>query len=433
MRGDTFYEIDAACIVAILREEIRRATGCTEVASAALAAARAVEALGRPAEHIHLSVSPNVYKNGIHVAVPGTAFRGLAAAAALGAAIGDSSRGLEIFDAADASCIEAAAEMLSTQSVRVDFSSSDEALYLRAAALGGNDVSVAIISGCHDHIVEVRRNDTLVFAAAPVLEEEASGHTLPDLRDVPIATLLAEAQRVPAASLEFLIDAAKLNAEAARADLAAEGILGRALDAAATAAGTPRAAAQAWAGAASEARMAGLPVPVAAITGSGNHGIANFLGVWGYAQAIGADRERTARALAIASLVTVAIKAHTGKLTAFCGCAIAPATGLAAAAAYLMGGDAITQAHAMQSVIGTFAGMLCDGAKPSCAFKVTTVVGAAIDLAALAVAGAFIADGDGIVGHGVDQSFANLGRLNDPGMRATEQVVLDIIAAATPA
>ena len=76
----------------------------------------------------------------------------------------------------------------------------------------------------------------------------------------------------------------------------------------------------------------------------GNHGIANFLGVWGYAQAVGADRERTARALAIASLVTIAIKAHTGKLTAFCGCAIAPATGLAAAAAYLMGGDAATQA-----------------------------------------------------------------------------------------
>jgi len=179
--------------------------------------------------------------------------------------------------------------------------------------------------------------------------------------------------------------------------------------------------------------MAGLPVPVAAITGSGNHGIANFLGVWGYALAIGADRERIARALAISSLVTIAIKAHTGKLTAFCGCAIAPATGLAAAAAYLMGGDAATQAHAMQSVIGTFAGMLCDGAKPSCAFKVATVVGAAIDLAALAVAGAYVPDGDGIVGASVDRSFANLGRLNDPGMRATEQVVLDIIAGSSAA
>lgn len=429
MRGDTFHEITADCLVAILKDEIRRATGCTEVASAALVAARAVEALGRPAEHVHLSVSPSVYKNGIHVAVPGTAFRGLAAAAALGAAIGDSSRGLEILDAADARSIEAAAEMTATQSVRVDFSSTDEPLYLRAAALAGNDVSVAIIAGCHDRIVEVRCNDRLLFAAPPVLEAEASA--LPDLRDVPIATLLAEVQRMPAAALEFLIDAAKLNAEAGLAGLAAEGALGHALDAVANA--SPRARAQAWAGAASEARMSGLPVPVAAITGSGNHGIANFLGVWGYAQAIDADRERTARALAISSLVTIAIKAHTGKLTAFCGCAIAPATGLAAAAAYLMGGDAATQAHAMQSVIGTFAGMLCDGAKPSCAFKVATVVGAAIDLAALAIAGAYVADGDGIVGATVDRSFANLGRLNDPGMRATEQVVLDIISGSSTA
>ncbi len=431
MRGDTYHDIDAGSLIAILKDEIRRATGCTEVASAALAAARAVEVLGRPAEHLHLSVSPNVYKNGVHVAVPGTPFRGLAAAAAIGAAIGDSGKGLEILDAADAGTIEAAAQMLAVQSVRVDFSTTDEALYLRAAALAGNDVSVAIVAGCHDHIVEVRRNDTILFSAPPVLEAEVKG--LPDLRDVPIATLLAGVHEIPAHDLAFLLDAAKLNAEAARADLAAEGILGRALDAAAAVSPSPRAHAQAWAGAASEARMSGLPVPVAAITGSGNHGIANFLGVWGYAQAVGADRERTARALAISSLVTIAIKAHTGKLTAFCGCAIAPATGLAAAAAYLMGGDAATQAHAMQSVIGTFAGMLCDGAKPSCAFKVTTVVGAAIDLAALAVAGAYVPDGDGIVGPNVDRSFANLGRLNDPGMRGTEQVVLDIIASASAA
>ena len=95
-----------------------------------------------------------------------------------------------------------------------------------------------------------------------------------------------------------------------------------------------------------------------------------------------------------------------------------------------MGGDAAAQANAMQSVIGTFAGMLCDGAKGSCAFKVATVVGAAIDLAGLAVDGAYVAGGDGIVGATVDQSFANLGRLNDPGMRGTEREVLAIISGA---
>ena len=419
MRGDTFDDINTDDLVAILRAEIRRATGCTEVASAALAAARAVEALGRPAEHIHLSVSPNVYKNGVHVAVPGTPFRGLAAAAALGAAIGDSSRGLEILDAADARTIEMAAQMLSEQSSRANFSSTDEALYLRAAALAGNDVAVAIIAECHDRIVEVR---TQRYAAVRRPSNHgsrnlcSSGSAHP-YRSPPCSPM---SNAFPSKTWRFLLDAAKLNAEATRADLAADGSLGTALHAVAA---TPRTQAQAWAGAASEARMAGLPVPVAAITGSGNHGIANFLGVWGYAQAVGADRERTARALAIASLVTIAIKAHTGKLTAFCGCAIAPATGLAAAAAYLMGGNAAVQAHAMQSVIG----ILCRNAvrrretvvrvqghhrrrcgdrpcrpqpSPGPMFPMATASSAAPST----------------------RASSNLGRLNDPGMRATEQV-----------
>lgn len=426
MRGDIWTDIDDDTLIAVLRAEIRRATGCTEVGAAALAAAHAVKALGRPAEHLHLSVSPNVYKNGVHVAVPGTPFRGLAAAAAIGAEIGDPALGLEILEAADATIVEAAGLAVAAGAVRASFAAEDEPLLLRAAASAGNDIAVAVLAGAHDRLAEVRRNDQLVFKALPAPELPE----LPDLRTVPTARMLAMVERIPVADLDFLMDAARLNAEAAEAGRAAEGRLGRALEAQAAQTPSPRATAQAWAGAASEARMGGLPIPVAAITGSGNHGIANFLGVWGYAQAIGADRDRTVRALAIASLVTIAIKAHTGKLTAFCGCAIAPATGLAAAAAYLMGGDAKAQADAMQTVIGTFAGMLCDGAKGSCAFKVATVVGAAVDIAALAVQGAFVAPGDGIVGATVDQSFANLGRLNDPGMRGTELAVLDIIAAS---
>lgn len=427
MRGDAWTEIDDETLIAVLRAEIRRATGCTEVAAAALVAAHAVRTLGRPAEHLQLSVSPNVYKNGVHVAVPGTPFRGLAPAAAIGAAIGDPAAGLEILDAADAAIVEAAGLAVAAGAVRVGFTAEQEPLLLRAAAQAGNDVAVAVIAGAHDRLVEVRRNDELIYKALPAQDHDDPG--LPDLRTVPMARMLAAVDRIPVADLEFLMDAARLNADAARAGRAAEGPLGRALDARAAAAPSPRAAAQSWTGAASEARMGGLPVPVAAITGSGNHGIANFLGVWGYARAVDAPHDRTVRALAIASLVTVAIKAHTGKLTAFCGCAIAPATGLAAAAAYLMGGDAAAQTAAMQTVIGTFAGMLCDGAKASCAFKVAAVVGAAIDIAELAVSGAHVAAGDGIVGATVDESFANLGRLNDPGMRGTERAVLEIIAA----
>ena len=177
--------------------------------------------------------------------------------------------------------------------------------------------------------------------------------------------------------------------------------------------------------------MTGLPVTVAVIAGSGNHGIANFLGVLGVAHARGANRNALAHALAIASTVTVCIKAHTGRLTAFCGCgcAIAPATGVAAATVFLKGGDIDAMEHAMQSVISTFAGMICDGAKVSCAFKVATVVGAAVDLGILAMEGAYIPDGNGILGNGIDRSFANLAALNDQGLRETETTVLRLIGA----
>jgi len=424
MRGDARQNIGEETVLAVLKEEIRRATGCTEVGAAALVAARAAEALGCVPEKLRITVSPNVYKNAAHVGVPGTPLRGIAPAAALGAVIGKAEAGLAVLDAVNADTIAQASTLLREGRVRATFELGDDGLYLRAEAEAGEDAALAEISGAHDRFTLVTKNgETLLRDDAPA--EEADPATL--LRDVPVAHLLDVVARIPAADLAFLIDAADLNAAAAQTDLDSGAPLGRALAQRAQAAPSPRAAAQALAGAASEARMSGAPVPVMAITGSGNHGITNFLGVLGFAQSIGASREELARALAISSIITVAIKAHTGKLTAFCGCAVAPATGLAAAAAYLLGGDLAAQEHAMQSMIGTFAGLLCDGAKASCAYKVATVVGAAIDLATLAVEGVHVPDGDGILGAGVDASFANLGRLNDPGMRGTEEVVLGMI------
>ncbi len=419
--------LNGKALVSILKSEIRCATGCTEVGAAALVAAQAVEALGAVPEGLHLVVSPNVYKNGVHVAVPGTPFRGLAAAAAMGAIIADTSAGLAILGAVTPQVIERSRMLLDGGRITVMFDgASEDAVYLRAEAHTADGQAIAVIQGCHDCVIEVRRNGKVLFQ-----KDAQDDHADPAvmLRAAPLASLLSLVDSIPLEDLEFLIEAAEVNVAAAEADLMAESALGVALGASAM--GSPRGTAQALAGAASEARMAGRQVPVMAICGSGNHGIANFLGVLGFARAAAAPRERLARALAIASIVTVAVKAHTGKLTAFCGCAIAPATGLAAAAVYLMGGDSRTQEHAMQTVIGTFAGMLCDGAKESCAFKVAAAVGAAVDIAKLAMAGAYVPDSSGIVGRSIDETFANLGRINNPGMRETERVVLQLIAERT--
>jgi len=421
--------ITAERLLGILHSEIRLATGCTEIAAAALAAAKAAENLQVPVVRLTVAVSPNIYKNAALAGVPGTPLRGLAAAAALGAVIGRADEGLGVLNAVDAQILSRARQLLNGGGVVVVCDADcRETVYVRVEAAAEDATTQVLIQGAHDRIAEVWRNGKRVF------HDTAPGNGCDHaevLRTVPVSRLLKLIDDIPAAELDFLVEAAEVNAAAAEADLGDAGSrLGPALHRRATDGrdlAAARAKAQALSGAAAEARMSGRLVPVMSITGSGNHGIANFLGVYGFARLLGASRERLARALAIASVVTVCVKAHTGKLTAFCGCAIAPATGLAAAVVDLLGGNGETREHAMQTVIGTFAGMLCDGAKESCAFKVTTAVGAAIDIAVLAVDGAYVPDRSGVVGATVDETFARLARLNDPGMRGTERIVLGFI------
>jgi L-cysteine desulfidase len=180
-------------------------------------------------------------------------------------------------------------------------------------------------------------------------------------------------------------------------------------------------------GAAAEARMLGVQVPIMAITGSGNHGITNFLGMAAVAMELGASRSQTIKALALTSMITIYIKGFTSALTSFCGCAIAPATGIAAGTVYLLGGSVEQMVHAMQSVVGTFAGMLCDGAKESCAYKVSTVTSSAVEYAYLAMEGTYIPEVNGIVGRTIEETFANLGKLNNPGMLKTNEVVVEFV------
>jgi L-cysteine desulfidase len=169
-------------------------------------------------------------------------------------------------------------------------------------------------------------------------------------------------------------------------------------------------------------------VPVMAIAGSGNHGIANFLGILGVSETLDSSPEKTARALAISSTVTVVIKAYSSRLSAFCGCAVAAAAGVAAGTVYLLGGSYTDSVNAMQSVIGTLAGMVCDGAKESCAFKLSSSVALAVQFSYLALEGACIPAGMGLLGSTIEKTFENLGRLNDPGMVTVDRLMLHMIA-----
>jgi L-cysteine desulfidase len=232
--------------------------------------------------------------------------------------------------------------------------------------------------------------------------------------------------------LAFLRDAAEVNRRAAHAGLESGCCpLGTALSASATGLAGWRAAAakaQALTAAACEARMSGMQVPIVAIAGSGNHGIANFLGILTAAEALGSPEERLLKALAISSTVTVAVKEHSTKLSAFCGCSVSASAGVAAGTAHLLGGSYEDTVHAMQSLIGTLAGMVCDGAKESCAFKHSSSVALAIQFSYLTLEGAYIKEGMGIVSDSIEKTFENLGRLNNPGMVTADKLMLEMIS-----
>lgn len=427
----------AAKMIAILRSETQLATGCTEVGAAALVAAKAAEALGSVPERLSLVVSPNVYKNGVNVGIPGSDLRGLLYAGALGALIRNSRAGLSILDGVNAENRTTAIQWVRDGGVLVDFDpDAPDTIYLQATVRANGHRATATICKMHSRIVEVSRDGRPVQAdGGPIglVEDEV---LLESLGDMKVSDIIRQVLALPPTDLGFLLEAARINRDAALTGLQSPAsTFGPALRKMA-----PNQSknlrgfgnVQIMTAGAAEARMRGFPVPVCALSGSGNHGITAFLGVQAFAEEIGADEPATAHALALAAAIAIYIKVQTGRLTSYCGCAIAPATGVAAAVVYLLGGDVGTMVQAMQSVIGTFSGMLCDGAKLSCAYKVSTVAAAAVQFALLAMDGAAIQKGDGIVGQTIEDTIRNLGTLNDPGMRETDRIVLGFLHAPVP-
>lgn len=421
--------MNAELITHLLKKEIEKATGCTEIGSIAMAASRAASVLGSRPEKIEVIVSPNFYKNAANVGVPGTQLRGIKISAALGCLLPTPNPGLDVLDAIDDALISQAQPYLSNGRIKVSVQNDRDPVYVKVSAWNTTDKTSVEIVHEHSFIAQVTRNDTVLVSNQFDADREDSSETL--LKQHGIQELVEFIQQMDPSDLKFLVEAATTNYEAAQVGLNHPDMrFGPALYKSSNNLPQPYSAihqVQALTGAASEARMKGLKVPIMTITGSGNHGITNFLGSYVFARQTGADDATLARALAISSMITVYIKSFTSRLTAYCGCAVAPAAGIAAAGVYLLGGKFEDMVHAIQSVIGTFSGMLCDGAKESCAYKVATVAGSAVQFAHLAMDGAYLSSGNGILGRTIEESFENLGLLNNPGMKETEQIVIQMI------
>lgn len=422
--------MDKALLIEVLKKEIEKSTGCTDPGAVALAVAKATAVLGEEPAQIKVTVSPNVYKNGISVGVPGTGKRGLLQAAALGIYLAPwTDEELGLLDHVNPGMVKAAQDLLKAKRVEVSYlKQAPDPLYIKAEVFKGTDSAWTVIEGNYSQITQTGKNQQILFRN-PAKKTET---TVDELIHYQISDIIETVKGIDLDELRFLINCAKVNKAAAEEGIRNEQtVMGAALAEMREEVQFPYSAmmlGKLYTAAAAEARMIGLNVPIMAIAGSGNHGITNFLGVLAVAETLQVSELKLARALAISSAITVYIKGYIKRMTAFCGCSVAAATGVAAATVYLLDGSFEDMVNAMHSVLGALAGIVCDGAKESCAYKLSTATATAIEYAYLAMKKkVFIPRANGIVSHTIEHTFQKLGQLNNPGMVETDKYLLEII------
>lgn len=418
-------------ILRCLHEEIVETTGCTDPGVVAYAASKAASLLDGEIKSVSVHVSNNVYKNGVMVGIPGTTVSGMNLAAAMGIFLRDhADRALSVMEFVTDAVYTEAQKLVSTGVVEVKPQENcPDPLYVHAVVKTQNDTAEVIIAHDYDYIISVAKNDT-VLQSRPIPQD--AGSSVDQLLSYRVEDIYRCVEAVEPEEFAFLLEYAQMNLaslEKAQQIIPPEERLP-------TAPGLPMPysmmhLAKEKTFCLAKARMIGLKLPVIAVTGSGNHGITSFIGTMTVASALGVDkdREKLLRALAICIITVVYIKGYIKRMTAFCGCTVAASTGVCAATTYMLGGSYFQICKAIDSLLCSLCGILCDGAKETCAFKLSTGVSSAIEYAWLAVHNNFGPPPvNGILSGSIEKTFAAMGRINNPGMTETDKVLVKIVS-----
>ena len=415
-------------IIDLIHREVIPAIGCTEPIAVALCVARATETLGSVPERIAVRLSANILKNAMGVGIPGTGMIGLPIAVALGALIGRSEYQLEVLRDVTPEAVERGRQMIDQKRISIALKEGiAEKLYIEAEVEAAGHKALAVIAGGHTTFVYVERDGEVLLdrrrAAASVEEEGEVPLTLHRVWEFAMTTPIDE--------IRFILESQRLNRAAAEKSFTGEygHCVGRTLrcdrerqvmgDSIFT-------RILSYTSAACDARMAGAMIPVMSNSGSGNQGIAATMPVAIYAEEIHASEEQTIRALTLSHLTVIYIKQSLGRLSALCGCVVA-ATGSSCGIVYLMGGGYKEMTAAVKNMIANLTGMICDGAKPSCAMKLTSGVSTSVLSAMMAMDGRCVSPVEGIIEEDVDRCIHNLTSIGRDGMNETDRLVLDIM------
>lgn len=423
-------EIERQQIIALVKEEVIPAIGCTEPIAVALCAAKAAEVLGTRPDKIQVLLSANVLKNAMGVGIPGTGMIGLPIAVALGALIGKSEYQLEVLKDSTPEAVEAGKRFIDEKRIHIALKENiEDKLYIEVCCEAGADKVTAIIAGGHTTFVYIARNDEVLLNKQTAVNIEKEDHNL----DLSLRKVYDFAMTAPLSDIRFILEAARMNKAAAERSF--EGNYGHGLGKILRGAYKQQILGDSifshilsYTSGACDARMAGAMIPVMSNSGSGNQGISATLPVLVYAEENGKSEEELIRALMMSHLTVIYIKQSLGRLSALCGCVVA-ATGSSCGITWLMGGTYEQVAYSVQNMIANLTGMICDGAKPSCALKVTTGVSTAVLSAIMAMENRCVTSVEGIIDEDVDQSIRNLTKIGSQGMNETDKLVLEIMTS----
>ncbi|MCF0198885.1 MAG: serine dehydratase subunit alpha family protein [Bacteroidaceae bacterium] len=415
-------------IIALVKREVVPATGCTEPMAVALCVAHATEQLGRRPEHIRVALSGNMLKNAMGVGIPGTGMVGLPIAIALGALIGRSSYALNVLQDCTPEAVEQGRQYIAEGRIQIVLNSATaEKLFIETECTAGDDKAVVTIAREHTRVVLVSRNGEVLLDQRTALTAETDeGEEELNMRRV-----FDFATTVPLADIEFINEARRLNETASREALKGNyghelgkilsrplgrGIMGDSMFSHMLSATSS----------ACDARMAGALIPVMSNSGSGNQGIAATMPVVVFGEENHNTQEEITRALMLSHLTAIYIKQSLGRLSALCGCVVA-STGSSCGITYLMGGGYEQVAYSVKNMVANLAGMVCDGAKPSCALKLSSGVSTAVLSAMMAIQNKYVTNVEGLVEDDVDRCIHNLTKVGAEGMNETDRLILDIM------
>jgi L-cysteine desulfidase len=418
----------------LLVREVIPATGCTEAGAIALATGWAVQAYGGSTdeiEEITIEVDEGTYKNALGVGIPGTRETGLGFAAAMGASLCERvCQELQILENPTDEAIGRARALIAKNRIRVIRLRDSKDILIRSMVRSKKDEASAVIRGSHDHVVSVERNGK-PYTGAPVPEENSWG-LAQKVKGLQYSIVIDFIKEMNPPELPILRQAMEMNmhfAEEARKGAPSLNI-GRVMEKHAgrglTGKGFP-AKVQFVTALAVEARMKGLDLPVMACAGSGNMGLVATIPVVETAKAVDSSEETVLRALALSYLTTIYIKAYTGLMSPVCGCGVAAAVGAGCGMVFLLGGDILQIEAQINNMVGTMAGIICDGAKSGCALKALMAVGLAVESAYLSLENVRIPSTDGIVGGQVVDTLENLQRIIEAGMSSMDTAIVDVM------